>query len=92
MIGPFVTKPIVSQIVLLLARTRVLVEMPLDVTVLVVQGPASYLERPHAHPGANLAELAGIVRSADEHMVPHLDDVVDVLEGDNPATLRFVLS
>lgn len=76
-----------SKIILLLACARVLVQMPLHISILVVQWTATNLKGPNAHSRSNLAELARVVRCSDEHMVAHLDDVVDVLESHNSAAL-----
>lgn len=79
-----------SEKVLLFACASVLVEVPLRVTLLVVQRSAPYLEGPEAHPGPDLAELARVVGCAHEHMMPDLNNVVDILESHYSAAFGLV--
>lgn len=66
--------------------------MPLNITLLVLKRTAAYLERSEAHTRSYLAELTGIIRSPDKHMMPDLYDIVHILEGNNSAALRFAFS
>lgn len=66
--------------------------MPLNITVLVLKRTAAYLEGSEAHTRPYLAELTGIIRCPDKHMMPDLYDIIDIFEGNNSATLRFALS
>lgn len=79
-----------SQEVLLLARARVLVEMPFGVAILIVQSSTPYFEGPKAHSGSDLTELARIVGCADKHVMSHFNDIVYILEGDNSAALGLL--
>lgn len=81
-----------SEEVLLPTCAGVRVEVPLNITVLVLKRTAAYLEGPEAHTRPYLAELTGIIRCPDKHMMPDLYDIVHVLEGNNSATLRFAFS
>lgn len=63
--------------------------MPFDIAVLVLKRTATDFERSEAHARSYLAELAGVVGSPDEDVVPDLDDIIHVLEGDDSAALWF---
>lgn len=63
--------------------------MPLDITVFILEGTAADLEGPEAHTRSYLAELAGIIGRPDKNMMSDLYDIVDILESNNSATLRF---
>ena len=58
-----------SQVVLLSASAGILVEMPLDITILILKGSAPDLEDPHRHARTNLTELAAVVACADVNML-----------------------
>lgn len=66
--------------------------MPLHIAVLVFKRTAAYLEGSEAHTRPYLAELTGIIRCPDKHMMSDLYDIIDILEGNNSATLRFAFS
>ena len=68
------------QIVLLPPRPRVLVQVPLDIALLVVQRAGPDLKQPHAHPRPDLRQLDGLEARLDEDVMSHLDRVLDVLE------------
>ena len=69
-----------SQVVLLPPRSCVLVQMPLDVALLVVQRAGPDLEETHAHPRPDLCQLHRLVSCLDEDVVADLNGVFDVLE------------
>lgn len=78
-----------SKVVFLPACASVLVQMPLNITILILEGPASDLEWAQAHPRSHLAELARIIRGPYEDMMSDFDNIIDVLERYDPAALRF---
>jgi hypothetical protein len=97
------TPPIVSprrlQILLLPSRPRVLVQMPLDITFLILQRSSPDFKKPHAHPRSHLRQLNSLVSSFDKHMVSHFNRVFNVLEpihtlatgyGNHPRTGTYV--
>jgi hypothetical protein len=57
--------------------------MPLDITLLVIQGTGPNLKQPHTHPRAYFCELDGLVSCLDEDVMAHFNCVLDVLEGDD---------
>lgn len=59
--------------------------MPLNVSVLVLEGAGPDLEQAHGHAGADLRQLDALVAGLDKDVVADLDAVLDVLEGDDPA-------
>lgn len=69
-----------SQVVLLAARPCVLVQVPLDVALLVVQRASADLEQTHAHARAHLGQLDRLVAGLDEDVVADFYCVLDVLE------------
>jgi hypothetical protein len=97
------TSPIVSprhlQILLLPSRPRVLIQMPLDITFLILQRSSPDFKKPHAHPRPHLRQLNSLVSSFDKHMVPDFDCVFNVLKpihtlatsmGNYPGTCTYV--
>lgn len=75
--------------VLLPARAGVRVEVPFDIAVLILKRAATNFERSKTHARSYLAELAGVIGSPDEDVVPDLDNIIHVLEGDDSAALRL---
>jgi len=71
------------QILLLPSRPRVLVEMPLNIPLLIVQRPRPNLKQPHAHPRSHLRQFHRLVPCLDKNMVPDLDRILNVLERDD---------
>jgi hypothetical protein len=97
------TSPIISprplQILLLPSRPRVLIQMPLDITFLILQRSSPDFKKPHAHPRPHLRQLNSLVSSFDKHMVSHFNRVFNVLEpihtlatsyGNHPRTCTYV--
>lgn len=66
--------------------------MPLNIPVFVLKRTATDLEGSEAHARPYLAELTGVIRCLDEHMMPDLDNIIHVLESNNSATLWFAFS
>lgn len=82
-----------SQIVLLLARSRVLVHVPLYISVLVLCCALPDLEQAHRHSWTDFCQLDALVARLDEDMVSHLYAVFDILECDHSGTqLRTAFS
>lgn len=81
-----------SEEVLLPTCAGVRVEVPLNIAVFVLERTAAYLKGSETHTRPHLAELTGIIRCPDKHMMPDLYDIVHVLEGNNSAALRFAFS
>lgn len=75
-----------SKIVLLSARPGVLVHVPLNITILVLESATPDLKQSHGHPGANLGQLDTLVTSLDKDVMSDLNAVIDILEGDDSAT------
>lgn len=63
--------------------------MPLNITVFVLKRTATDLEGSEAHTRPYLAELTGIIRCLDKHMMPDFYDIIHILESNNSATLWF---
>lgn len=66
--------------------------MPLNIPVFVLKRTATDLEGSEAHTRPYLAELTGVIRCLDEHVMSDLDNIIHVLESNNSATLWFALS
>lgn len=74
------------QIVLLLRRPRVLVESPLNISILVLQRSSTNLEAAHRHSWSDLCQLNALVSSFHKDVVAHLNSILDVLERYNSAS------
>ena len=74
------------QIVLLLRGPRVLVQSPLNITILVLQRSATDLETAHRHSWSDLCQLHALVSSLHKDVVAHFDRILDVLERHNSAS------
>lgn len=75
-----------SKVVLLAGGAGVLVHVPLDVAVLVLEGAGPDLEQAHRHAGADLCQLDALVARLYKDVVADLYAVVDVFEGDDAGT------
>lgn len=72
-----------SQVLLLASSPCVLIEMPLNVSLFVVQCASPNLEQSHAHPWSDLCQLHSLISGLDENVMSYFDCVVVVLEGHN---------
>lgn len=68
------------QVLLLPASSCVLVQMPLYIAFLVIQGTCSNFKQTHAHPGAHFGQLDGLITCLDENVMSDFDCVFDVFE------------
>jgi hypothetical protein len=68
------------QIILLSPCPCVLIEMPLDIALLIVQCASPNLEEAHAHARPNLGKLHGLIACLHKDVVADFDCVFDVLE------------
>lgn len=74
------------QIVLLLRRPSVLVESPLNISILVLQRPSTNLEAAHRHSWSDLCQLNALVSSLHKDVVAHLNRILDVFKRYNSAS------
>lgn len=72
-----------SEVVLLASSAGVLVHVPFDITVLILESAGSDLEQTHRHAGTDLCQLNTLVAGLDKDVMTNLDAVVDVLECDD---------
>ncbi|KAH0358140.1 hypothetical protein KCU83_g73, partial [Aureobasidium melanogenum] len=72
-----------SKVVLLASSAGVLVHVPLDVTILVLESAGSDLEQTHRHARTDFCQFDALVSGLDEDVVADLDAIVNVLECDD---------
>ncbi len=60
--------------------------MPLRVAALVLQSPPSDLEQAHRHPRPNLRQLYTLIPRPHKYMMPHLNTILDIFEGNDPVS------
>ena len=68
------------QVILLATCSCVLVKMPLDVSLLVIQRTRPNLKQAHVHSRTHLCQLDRLVSCLDKDMVADFDCVFDVFE------------
>lgn len=71
------------QILLLPPRPRILVQMPLDIALLILQRARANLKKSHTHPGSHLRKLHALESRFDKNMMPHFNRILYVLKRDN---------
>jgi hypothetical protein len=75
-----------SEVVLLASSAGVLVHVPFDITILVLESAGSDLEQAHRHARTDFCQLDTLVSGLDKDVVTDLDAIVDVLECDDTGT------
>jgi hypothetical protein len=68
------------QILLLPPRPRILIQMPLDIPLFILQRARPNLKQPHTHSWSDLRQLDSLVARLDKHVVSHFDCVFDVFK------------
>ena len=74
---------LISKIILLLARSSVLIHMPLIVSTFILQRPTPNLKESHGHPRTHFCKLNALIPSPNENVMSYLDTIFNILESDD---------
>jgi hypothetical protein len=75
-----------SQIILLSTCSGVLVQAPLNVSILILQRSSSDLETSHRHSWSDLSQLNTLISCFHKYVVPYFDAILDILKCDDSAS------